>query len=68
MEKFEKTKLFKLKQGDRFYYATDKKMKVHEVDSFARKTVNVISVGQLHFKPVKTDREVVFLRNKNENN
>jgi len=66
MEKFEKTKLFKLKQGDRFYYAADKNMKVHEVMSFGKQKVNVKADNQLHPKPIKTDKEVVFLRNKNE--
>lgn len=68
MQKFEKTKLFKLEKGDRFYYASDKKMKVHEVESFGQGSVNVKSDDQLHSKPVKKDRSVIFLRNSNENN
>lgn len=68
MQKFEKTKLFKLEKGDRFYYASDKNKKVYQVVIFGNNSVNIKADNQLHSKPVKTDKEVIYLRNKNENN
>ena len=66
MKKYTLTTLFKLKHGDRFYFATDKNMKVHEVVSFEHEPVSVESNDKIHPKIFKTDKDVIYLRNSNE--
>ena len=67
MKKHSLTTLFELEFGDRFYYATDIKMKVFEViDNGLDKGVSVKSDDKIHPKTIKTDKAVVFLRNSNQ--
>jgi len=69
MEKYTLTTLFELEFGDRFYHATDIKMKVFEViDNGLDKGVSVKADDKIHSKIIRTDRAVVFLRNTNEEN
>ena len=68
MEQFKKTDLFKLEQGDRFYFVSDKNKKVHEIISYGDRYLNIRADGQIRSKPIKTDKPVIFLRNVNEDN
>ena len=63
MRQFEKTTLFKLNQGDRFYYLNDKSKRVYEVLSTPEKAVIIKADNDYKETKIKADRKVVFLRN-----
>jgi hypothetical protein len=63
MRQFEKTTLFNLKYGDRFYYLNDKTKRVYEVTSKKEKSITIKADDDFRENKIKADRKVVFLRN-----
>ena len=66
MEKFKSTMLFDLSCGDRFHFATDKKMKVYEVTATPSRSMCIKADADLRAKESKKNSKVVFLRNIND--
>ncbi len=63
------SRLGHLRQGDRFYFTSDKKKKVYQLDSFSAHKANynvvendVVQDGWLFKKTTDASREVIFLR------
>lgn len=68
MKQFNKTALFSLKKGDRFYYLSDKVKKVYQVTQTNSCSCWVKKDTELHPKEIKTDKTVIFLRHSDEDN
>lgn len=69
MKQFEKTNLFSLEIGDRFYFVLDKKKKVREVlkksDSGYEWSKEMLIGGNSKPEKITTDKQVIFLRKTN---